>query len=309
MKNVYVENESDLVEINAFGHTFRVLPGIAKDLLTLESDGIMFTHFWNEEIGSFSYYKIQLTPSEIYQFVEAHLAMQQFEDSIVKGASFEQALNMIDNKVISERVRCYGDYGKTILDDGSIVDIRGCPASFYPPEIEELLCGQKEDRYELCLDTNDLECFALLMKILDSFPTAARFLERRTHSRPPFLLQNEYDVQDLLFSMIRSVFEDAKFEEYTIKHVGKSKRIDIIIPSANTVIEVKFVRDVAHARKLDEELKIDIESYYFHSSCKKLIFFVWDPNHFIIDPVVFTELSGYRQKGKFQFDVDILVRD
>jgi hypothetical protein len=248
-------------------------------------------------------------PSEIFQYVEAHVAKQEFDDAIDSGASFEEALEAITNPEIAERVRSYGDYGHTKLRDGTTIDNRGCAASFYGEEIESLVCGGRPDRYEVLPNLDSIDKASMLIQILDYFPIVARHLAERKHDRPPFSIENEYDVQDLLYANIRSVFEDARFEEWTPKHGGKSKRIDIVIPSAEVVIEVKYVRDKSHRKNIGDELKIDIESYHSHSACKTLLFLIYDPDSNIVDPSEITnDLSGRRIKGNSSFDVQVMVR-
>ena len=112
---------------------------------------------------------------------------------------------------------------------------------------------------------------------LDQFPVIAHFLSNRTNNRPNFIIENEYDVQDLLYSNLRSVFENVKTEEWTIQHGGKSKRIDIVLPDIDTIIEVKMIRNKSHGKSISDELKIDIESYHVHPNCRKLVCFIYDP--------------------------------
>jgi hypothetical protein len=150
---------------------------------------------------------------------------------------------------------------------------------------------------------------SLIIQIIDYFPVISRYLSKRKHNRPPFEIKNEYDVQDLLFVNIRAIFEDARMEEWTPKHGGKSKRIDIVVPSCNTVIEAKYIRDENHAKSISDELKVDIESYHAHSRCQNLLFLVYDSNKHIIDPSeISNDLSGRRVKGKSNFDVQVLIR-
>jgi hypothetical protein len=312
MLGIYKMNTNtapEYVEIKAFGHKFRVFSGLAEDLITLEREGAIYSHFWDEKSKVFKYNRIKFLPSEIYQYVEAHMAKQEFDDAIEAGATFKEALNKITNREIEKRVRSYGNYGKSKLKDGSTVDIRGCAASFYGTEIESLVCGGRPDRYEVLPNLQSIDKTSLIIQIIDYFPVISRYLSKRKHGRPPFEIANEYDVQDLLFANIRSVFEDARLEEWTPKHGGKAKRIDIVVPSGNIVVETKYIRDENHTKHISDELKIDIESYHVHSACHNLIFLLYDPNKYIIDPSAISEnLSGRRIKGKSNFDVQVLIR-
>lgn len=301
--------EPEYIEVEVFGHKFRDLPGIVEDLITLEREGAIYSHFWDENSEIFRYYHVKFLPLEIFQYVESHIAKQEFDKAIDQGVNFEEALGYISNPKIAERVRSYGDYGKSKLKDGTVIDIRGCAASFYGSAIESLVCGGRPDRYEVLPNLQDIDKTSLVIQIIDFFPVIARLMTRRKHKRPPYVIENEYDVQDLLFANIRSVFEDARVEEWTPKHGGKSKRIDIVLPSENTLIEVKYIRDSNHAKSVSDELKIDIESYHSHPACKTLLFIIYDPNNYIIDPSeIANDLSGRRVKKGSSFEVQILIR-
>ena len=165
-----------------------------------------------------------------------------------------------------------------------MVDLRGNPASFYGPEIEALVCGRRSDRYELLPDLNHANTTALLKGILDAFPILARHLTHRRRRRPAFDVKTEYDVQDLLYVCIRGLFRDARIEEWTPQHAGNAKRIDIVVPSINAVIETKFVRSSSHAARVADEMKVDIESYNTHQNCRDLLMLVWDPEKHLRDP-------------------------
>lgn len=293
----------------AFGHHFRELRGNIEDLVTLEKEGAIYSHFWDEETEAFRYHRIRLLPKEIFEYVEAHVARQEFLAAEEAGASFEEALAAITRPEIRERVRSYCNFGTMPMKDGTVVDIRGCAASFYTPELEQLVCGQRRDRYEVLPEISPANREALVIGAIDNFPVIRRIIAERKHGRQAFPIENEYDVQDLLFCILRSVFADARIEDWTPMHAGTSKRIDIVIPSLRVVLETKFVRDGRHARMIADELKIDIESYHSHPSCGTLIAFVHDPHQHIVDPEqIMRDLSGHREKGKASFNVEVLVR-
>lgn len=308
-------DESRLVDIHAFGRRFENYPaGLAEDLISLEREGAIYSHFADEAKGptadglwEFRYYRIPFTPLEIVQFVEASVAHQAFHEATLRGADFETALAAISDPGIAARVREYD--GEDVVD-GITYDTRGCPASFYPDGIEALLSGHCRDRYEeLPATGSERDRLAQLIQILNNFPLVARLLRGRQHSRPDYIIENEYDVQDLAYACIRAVFEDAKREEWTPQRAGSSKRIDVTIPSIAAVVEAKFVRDRAHSRRVADELRIDFECYHDRPECRHLLALVVDPANHIADPAQFgADLSGLRQKGEHVFEVSVLVR-
>lgn len=190
------------------------------------------------------------------------------------------------------------------------VDHLGCLASFYTNEIEDLVCGGRRDRYEELPGRGEpRDRLAQLMQILNNFPLVARILKDRQRGRPGYLLENEYDVQDLLFAVVRAVFDDARREEWTPQRAGSAKRIDVTIGSIESVVETKYVRDKRHARHVADELRVDFECYHDRTECHHLVALVVDPQGHIADPVQFgADLSGLRQKGDHTFEVSVLVR-
>ena len=47
------------------------------------------------------------------------------------------------------------------------------------------------------------------------------------------------------------------------------------------MIELKFVRDANHAKKIGDELIVDIDHYRKHPECETLWCVVYDPEHLI----------------------------
>jgi hypothetical protein len=299
----------EYVDVDAFGHTFRhLLPENAADLITLEREGAIFSHFWDEAAQEFLYYRIPLLPAEIYSYVEAELAQQEFNDALRMDPSLglEGALAKVSDQEIAKRVIAYGISQDR---DGNELDIRGCPASFLPEGMESLLCGGRHDRYERLPKLSDQrDLVGLTEKILRAFPTIAASLAHRQRGKSAFTIEDEYDVQDLLFATLRGAFDSARREEWAPSIAGTSKRIDIVIPDAGIVVEVKFVRSRAHAKVVADELKVDFESYHSHPACQHLFALVCDPAGHFGDPALLAhDLDGLRVKGPHMFTVHVIT--
>ena len=97
-----------------------------------------------------------------------------------------------------------------------------------------------------------------------------RAMHPLTHRRKGAQLlsfSNEYDVQDLLHSLLRPWISDIRPEEFTPSYAGLSTRMDFLLPAYSLVIETKIVRDRVHAKKVGDELIIDIDHYKKHPAC------------------------------------------
>lgn len=275
-----------------------------QDLRTLESEGAIYSQFWQDEFCDFRFCRIRLTPPEIVDYVEASEAFNEFSKYLELSNTSKEALNKISNNKIRNRVLKYNIWAESIEQDTLY-----CFAAFVGKHIEDLLCGGIQERYEFLNQSYTGDRRFLLLEILEMFSSCSDYIGLREANLHNYLLEREKDVRDLLYILIKGVFSDAKVEEPTQIHAGGSKRIDIVIPKISTLIEIKFVRDSQHAKKIADELKIDIESYHNHSNCKTLHLFVWDKNRLIKDRENFIkDLRGFRKKDTSEFNVEVLVK-
>ena len=124
----------------------------------------------------------------------------------------------------------------------------------------------------------------ILEEILNNFHRVVRQLRNRHDDRTTLEIKDEYDVQDLLHSLLLIHFDDVRPEEYTPSYAGGTSRMDFLVKDISTVIETKMTRENLKDKKLGEELIIDIEKYAKHPDCKRLYCFVYDPKELINNP-------------------------
>jgi hypothetical protein len=300
----------DFVPLTAFGREFRYLyPESAADLRALEDAGIVYSQFvdpgGNDDDGyTFTRYKITLRPAEIFDYVTARVAHEHYIQSIEDdGLSPREAIGKISDPVLRDRVR---EYARHAQNSGiSKRDDYVCLASFYPPELENLLCGGRPDRYEL-VGAGDPT--AAILRVLSSICVSARRLRRRRGGRPPFEVADEYDVQDLMQIGLTAVFEDAVREDATPMREDGHNCVDFCIPSARSIIEVKYVRGRADTRKISEELRADMVSYSSHPSCGTLFMYIYDPHGHIGDRQAYCrQFNGLHSIGGNEFRVLAIV--
>ncbi|MEJ5311415.1 MAG: hypothetical protein WHX52_16765 [Anaerolineae bacterium] len=125
----------------------------------------------------------------------------------------------------------------------------------------------------------------LLSILILGLPRAMYPLRNRRKDAPCSIqFNNEYDVQDLLHTLLQPWIRDIRPEEYTPSYAGSSTRIDFVLAEHNIVVEVKYVRDQTHAKKIGDELIIDIARYRTHPQCKQLWIVVYDSSRLIKNP-------------------------
>lgn len=148
----------------------------------------------------------------------------------------------------------------------------------------------------------------LLMILLRGLRRAMYPLTHRRKGAQPLSFSSEYDVQDLLHSMLRPWISDIRPEEFTPSYAGSSTRMDFLLPAHSLVIELKFVRDRAHGKRIGDELIVDIEHYRRHPACNSLWCVVYDPEHLLTNAEgLRTDLEGARRTKDGELMVKVLV--
>ena len=140
------------------------------------------------------------------------------------------------------------------------------------------------------------DCVSIIEKICNRFDLVVRQLHSRHGNRNTLEVNDEYDVQDLLHSILMLEFDDIRSEEGTPSCAGSSSRMDFLLKQEQTVIEVKKTRNSLRAKEIGEQLIIDIQRYRSHPDCQTLICFVYDPEGRIANPRgIENDLSGNRE--------------
>lgn len=136
-----------------------------------------------------------------------------------------------------------------------------------------------------------------LERILKRFHIVARLLNNRYNNRGTIIIEDEYDVQDLLHVLLRTVFDDVRPEEYTPSYAASTSRVDFLLKSEQIVVEAKMTNKNLRDRQVGDQLIIDIKRYQTHPDCKYLVCFVYDPDNWIKNPIALeSDLTGKHDK-------------
>jgi hypothetical protein len=166
-----------------------------------------------------------------------------------------------------------GNFHIVAQDEGVIIDL------------VEMLRNEK-DRRELGSShiENQSDAMSRIEAVCDSFHRSALRLRSANSSTKGFEIENEYDVQKLLWALLETRFSDVRDEESTPSHAGKSARADFLLRDEEIFVETKMTRCGLSDGKLGDELILDIERYRKHPHCKALFCFVYDPDHRLENP-------------------------
>lgn len=154
-------------------------------------------------------------------------------------------------------------------------------------EAEALLASFADEIREYWEDAeheNDTMPSKKVEKICRRFHLIARQLRSRYTNRITLEIEDEYDVQDLLHSLLLIDFEDIRREEWTPSYAGGSARMDILLRKERIVIEVKKTRKGLTVKEIGDQLLVDIQRYKNHPHCKTLVCFIYDPEGRIGNP-------------------------
>jgi hypothetical protein len=116
------------------------------------------------------------------------------------------------------------------------------------------------------------------------FHAVATQLSARHQKRPTLTISDEYDVQDLWHALLRLNFEDVRPEESTPSFGGGAARMDFLLKKEQIVVEPKMTRADLRDKALSDQLIQDVARYGNHPDCRKVVFFVYDPQGFVKNP-------------------------
>jgi hypothetical protein len=115
-----------------------------------------------------------------------------------------------------------------------------------------------------------------LLHLLHRFHKVAQKLRERHDGRATLAIRDEYDVQDLLFSLLQIDFEDVRKEEYSPSLAGANSRIDFVLKLPGILIETKMSSDQLTDKKMGAELLVDIGRYKEYPDARQLVIFIYD---------------------------------
>ncbi|MDD8018433.1 MAG: hypothetical protein PHP42_08670 [Bacteroidota bacterium] len=125
---------------------------------------------------------------------------------------------------------------------------------------------------------------SILWLLSSRFTRISKQLISRRGNRSTLHIDDEYDVQDLLHSLLTIYFDDIRDEEWTPSYAGSSSRMDFLLKQEQIVVECKKTRKGLSRKEVGEQLIIDSEKYKRHPDCKTLFCFVYDPEQRISNP-------------------------
>ena len=117
-------------------------------------------------------------------------------------------------------------------------------------------------------------------------------------------LSDEYDVQDLLYGILKLQFDDVISEEPVCSNGGNSSRIDFYLRNSGIFIEVKYAKENLNNKQIKDQYASDILNYFKDDRCKFLYYFIYDKDSNIENQNIFIKDL---QEGRKENDIKIFI--
>ncbi|GFZ79849.1 hypothetical protein GCM10011531_07230 [Aquaticitalea lipolytica] len=174
--------------------------------------------------------------------------------------------------------------------------------------LQELIILEDYIKQDIATTYNNLQPLDLVKQVIDNFPEAIKQIKSRRKGKDVFQFKDEYDVQDILYIMLKPIFPKMKAEDPIEKVGSTSTKIDLILREEKILIEVKMIKENDNDEsKFIKQLKEDIQSYYVCQWMKHLVCFIYDPQDKTKDRTNFYDLNGIQTINGKTFEVDVIV--
>jgi hypothetical protein len=128
------------------------------------------------------------------------------------------------------------------------------------------------------------DTLTILERIFSRFHRINLQFQNRYSNRPTIQINDEYDVQDLLHSLLHLYFADIRSEVDLPEFAGKNSRIDFVLKQERIMIEVKKTSQTLKDKQLGSQLIDDIPRYKQYQDASNLVFFIYDPDTLMSNP-------------------------
>lgn len=149
---------------------------------------------------------------------------------------------------------------------------------------------------------------ALIEQVCRRIGHTARILANRQRiGSNPFIISNEYDVQDLLHGVLRAFIKFSVQEDPLHKVAGaRASRADISIEDLGILIEIKYVHGPDDQKRIFDDFSKDLVLYSSWKPLKTLLFLIYNSAD-LRDPEALEKLSGIKEINGTRFDTRIIL--
>lgn len=220
---------------------------------------------------------------------------QVMEYNEVELRRFVSDINILVGTVISDKTHTIVRQAKRLENTYSDADVLTRSRALLQSLRDNLLNGniKPESSADMELESDDADyAVATVERVVAKLHEVIVSLRHRHDGRCTLEIDDEYDVQDLLRSLLLIHFDDVRDEEWTPSTGTASSRVDLLIKRHQVAIETKMTRRSLSERKLVEDLAQDITLFPGHPDCKRLIIVIYDPDSRLRNPASLRDLES-----------------
>jgi hypothetical protein len=123
-----------------------------------------------------------------------------------------------------------------------------------------------------------------LTALLRRLPHVARQLRNRQGDRPPFRIEEDRDLEDLLRALLALLWDDVRPEMRTPRYATRTQT-DFLLPAAALALTAKRATPTLREPELRRQLAEDADYYRRRCpECRGLVVFVYDPEDLLAQP-------------------------
>jgi len=168
---------------------------------------------------------------------------------------------------------------------------------------DELLFQQQSSKESMSAEPS----VAIVERVCERISYAAGILNKRQRKgKLSFLVEDEYDVQDLLHATLRAFIKHSVQEDPLSKIGGRASRADITIEDLGVLIEIKYVRGPNDQNSIVEQLSQDLILYTKWKPLQTLLFVVYNSDD-LRDPESLEKFNGIQKINNKEFRLKIIL--
>ncbi len=137
---------------------------------------------------------------------------------------------------------------------------------------------------------------AALEKMLRRLPLVIRQLRWHQGDQPPFRVENEHDLEDLVRALLPLHFDQVRPIART-PHYAPGRRTDFLLAPQGIAITVKLVNPDVREQTIADQLKEDMAYHREQGNCTSLLCFVYDPEGDLRDASVLERAWSRQDEG------------
>ena len=182
-------------------------------------------------------------------------------------------------------------------------------ANNYNADVIDVILYIEIQRKYTRFEFNSKTAVDLIKDVFNNFQDSIKHITQiRRKDHKLFEIEDEYDVQDVSYLILRSVFTELQFENPHFKSGGTYSRVDLMLEQEGIDIELKMIKNTdKDETSFIKQIKVDFNDYATWTNLKDLIVFIYDPYNKTTNRNNFYELSGRKVINNADFNVHIIV--